>query len=187
MLIGVFAVTCQENTYVGMHRLSTRFWKERCGKEVKAPPIADSRFRARLKKSAFSLEQVQDTFIKFFHRTTCDEVGSADKMMRHARGPVWPRQQPQPGIIPAGLHGLDTAATWSDRKSDGWVDGHGTFWMVACKPCLVGTFTWMRNSGHEAKRMGLETGQLTGLMTTIRMDSKADEQAWCFEQQRHIL
>ena len=39
----------------------------------------------------------------------------------------------------------------------------------------------MRNSGHEAKRMGLETGQLKGLMTTVLRDSKADDQALFFE------
>jgi hypothetical protein len=53
MLIGVLAVKCQENTYVGIHRLSTRFWKELCGEEVRAPPISESRLRARLKKIRF--------------------------------------------------------------------------------------------------------------------------------------
>lgn len=56
--------------------------------------------------------------------------------------------------------------------------------MVACKHGLVGTCKWRRNSGHEAKRLGLETGQLTGLMTTVLMDSMADDQAWFFERQR---
>jgi hypothetical protein len=132
---------------------------------------------------------VQDTCIKFFHRTTGDQVVSTDKMMIHARGPVWHRQQQPQGIIPAGRHGLDTDATWSDSMSDGWVYGHGTFCMVACQHGLVGTFKWMRNSGHEAKRMWLETGQLKGLMTISLMDSKADDQAWFFERQRqrHIL
>jgi hypothetical protein len=116
-------------------------------------------------------------------------VVSADKMMIHARGPVWHRKQQQQGIIPAGLHGLDTDATWSYSKSDGWVYGHGTFCMVACKNCLLGAFKWMRNSGHEAKRMWLETGKLKGLITIILMDSKADDQALFFElqRQRHIL
>jgi hypothetical protein len=116
-------------------------------------------------------------------------VVSADKRMIHARGPVWHRQQPPHGIIPAGRHGLDTDAPWSDSKSDGWVYGHGTFCMVACNNCLLGTFKWMRNSGHEAKRMWLETGKLKGLMTTVLMDSKADDQALFFERQRqrHIL
>jgi hypothetical protein len=53
MLIGVLAVKCQEKPYVGIHRLSTRFWQELCGEEVKAPPISESRLRARLKKIRF--------------------------------------------------------------------------------------------------------------------------------------
>jgi hypothetical protein len=53
MLIGVLAVKGQEKTSVGIHRLSMRFWKARCGEEVKAPPISESRLRARLKKICF--------------------------------------------------------------------------------------------------------------------------------------
>jgi hypothetical protein len=47
----------------------------------------------------------------------------------------------------------------------------------------------MRNSGHEANRMWLETGKLKGLITTVLMDSKADDQALFFElqRQRNIL
>lgn len=32
MLIGVLAVKCKEKTYVGIHRLSRRYWKDLCGK-----------------------------------------------------------------------------------------------------------------------------------------------------------
>ena len=53
MLIGVLAVKCKEKTYVGIHRLSQRYWKELCGKEVRAQPISESRLRARLKKICF--------------------------------------------------------------------------------------------------------------------------------------
>ena len=53
MLIGVLAVKCKEKTYVGIHRLSTRYWPELCGKEVKAPPISESQLRERLKKICF--------------------------------------------------------------------------------------------------------------------------------------
>lgn len=105
-------------------------------------------------------------------------------MMVHARGPVWHRKQQAQGIIPKGLHGVDTDGTWSYSKSGGWVSGHGTFCLVACKPCMLGAFKWMRNSGNEAKRMGLETGKLKGLVTTVLMDSKADEQDLFREFQR---
>ena len=53
MLIGVVAVKCKEKTYVGIHRLSTRYWQELCGKEVQAPPISASQLRGRLKKIRF--------------------------------------------------------------------------------------------------------------------------------------
>ncbi len=49
MLIGVVAVKCKEKTYVGIHRLSPRYWNELCGKEVQAPPISASQLRERLK------------------------------------------------------------------------------------------------------------------------------------------
>jgi hypothetical protein len=114
---------------------------------------------------------------------------SADKMMIHARGPVWHRKQQAQGIIPQGLHGLDTDGTWSYSKSAGWVYGHGTFCLVACKSRMLGAFKWMRNSGNEAKRMWLETGKLKGLITTVLMDSKADDKDLFreFQRQRHML
>ena len=100
---------------------------------------------------------MQDTFSKYFHQSTCAKVVSADKMMVHARGPVWHGKYQTQGIIPKGRHGVDTDGTWSYSKSDGWVYGHGTFCLVACKQRMLGAFKWMRNSGHEAKRMWLET------------------------------
>jgi hypothetical protein len=132
---------------------------------------------------------VQDTFCKYFHQSICDKVVSADKMMVHARGPVWHRKQQEQGIIPKGLHGLDTDGTWSYSKSDGWVYGHGTFCLVACTTRMLGAFKWMRNSGNEAKRMWLETGKLKGVITTVLMDSKADDKDLFreFHRQRQIL
>jgi len=53
MLIGVLAVKGKEKTYVGIHRLSTRYWQELCGKESHAPPISASQLRERLKKICF--------------------------------------------------------------------------------------------------------------------------------------
>jgi hypothetical protein len=41
MLRGVLAVKCKEKTYVGIHRLSTRYWQELGGHEVKLPPISE--------------------------------------------------------------------------------------------------------------------------------------------------
>jgi hypothetical protein len=53
MLIGVVAVKCKEKTYVGIHRLSSRYWAELCGHEVHASLLSASQLRARLKKICF--------------------------------------------------------------------------------------------------------------------------------------
>src|SRR4029453_1540173 len=53
MLIGVLAVKCKAKTYVGIHRLSTRYWQELCSQEVILPPISESQLRERLKKICF--------------------------------------------------------------------------------------------------------------------------------------
>ena len=42
----------------------------------------------------------------------------------------------------------------------------------------------MRNRANEAKRMWLETGKLKGVITTVLMDSKADDQDLFFELHR---
>ena len=49
---------------------------------------------------------------------------------------------------------------------------------------MLGAFKWMRNSAHEAQRLWVETGKLKGLITTVLMDSKADDQDLFFEMQR---
>jgi hypothetical protein len=126
---------------------------------------------------------------EFFHQSTGDQGVSADQRMIQARGPLWPRQPHKLGRIPQGLTGLDTAASWSDRKSDGWVYGHGTCWMVACRNRRLGAFTWRRHRAPEATRLWLETGQWKGWMTTVLMASTADAQALCFQRprQRRVL
>lgn len=62
--------------------------------------------------------------------------------------------------------------------------GHGTFGLVACKYRRLGAFKWRRNSGNEAKRLWLETGKLKGVMTTVLMDSKAEDKDLFFELRR---
>jgi hypothetical protein len=42
----------------------------------------------------------------------------------------------------------------------------------------------MQNSAHEAKRLWWETGHLRGVVETVVMDSKADDQALFDELQR---
>ena len=119
----------------------------------------------------------------FLQRTSC-KVVSGDKMMNKALGPVWHAKHKAQGMLPERLRGVDQEATWSKSHSDGWVYGHGSFCLVSHNPCLLGAFKYMRNSAHEAKRLWWETGQLRGLVTTVIMDGKADDQALFAEFQR---
>jgi hypothetical protein len=123
-------------------------------------------------------------YCKSFLQSTSCQVVSGDKMMNKALGPVWHTKQKAQGIIPARLRGVDQEATWSKSHSDGWVYGHGSFCLVSHSPCLLGAFKYMRNSAHEAKRLWWETGHLRGLVETVMMDSKADDQDLFAEFQR---
>ena len=123
-------------------------------------------------------------WFKSFRQSTSSTVVSGDKMLNKALGPVWHTKQKAHGIIPEGLHGLDQAATWSKSHSDGWVYGQGSFCLVSHSPCVLGTFKYMRNSAHEAKRLWLETGHLRGVVKTVMMDGKADDKALFTEFQR---
>ena len=40
-LIGILAVTCQEPTSLGIHRLTCRFWKDLCGQHLRLPPLSE--------------------------------------------------------------------------------------------------------------------------------------------------
>jgi hypothetical protein len=97
-------------------------------------------------------------------------------MMTKARGPLWHQKQKRQGIIPDGVTGLDRDATWSYSHADGWVYGHGAFSLVSHQTPVLGLFQWMPNCAHEAKRLHAEIVQFTGLVKTVCMDSKADDQ-----------
>jgi|RhiMetStandDraft_8_1073273.scaffolds.fasta_scaffold13022_2 hypothetical protein len=123
-------------------------------------------------------------FFKSFLQNISGKVVSGDKMMNKALGPVWHTKQKAQGIVPKGLRGLDKEATWGKSHYDGWVYGHGSFCLVSHSPCLLGAFKYIRNSAHEAKRLWLETGQLRGLVETVIMDGKAEDQDLFAEFQR---
>jgi hypothetical protein len=111
-------------------------------------------------------------------------VVRGEQMRHNARGAGWHTKQKAQGLVPEGLRGLDQEATWSKSHSAGWVDGHGSCGMGAPSPCLLGAFTYMRHSAHEATRLWWETGPLRGMVDTVMMDRKADDTDLLFEFQR---
>ena len=121
---------------------------------------------------------------KSFLQSTSSKIVSGDKMMNKALGPVWHTKHKAQGMLPERLRGVDQEAMWSSSHRDGWESGQGSFCLVSHRPCLLGAFKYMRNSAHEAKRLWWETGQLRGLVTTVIMDGRADDQALFAEFRR---
>jgi hypothetical protein len=66
MLIGVLAVKCKEQSYLGIHRLTCRFWQELGGQQLKRPPISESQWRARLKKIGYQLGTAPGYIVQIF-------------------------------------------------------------------------------------------------------------------------
>jgi hypothetical protein len=102
-------------------------------------------------------------------------VISADKMMNRAKGPLWHKKHKDKGIIPKNLRGIDKQASWCKSNADGWIYGHGSFFLTSHKVPFLGCFVWMKNSANEAKRMWLETSYYKGRIDYVAMDSKADD------------
>lgn len=97
-------------------------------------------------------------------------------MVKAKGGKVWHKKDKEAGRVPKGLRGLDKEATWSYSNADGWIYGHGTFCLTSHGKTVVGLFVWMPNSAHEGKRLGVEIPEFAGVLETVCMDSKADDE-----------
>jgi hypothetical protein len=66
MLIGVLAVKCTEPTYLGIHRMTCRFWHELCGRQLRIPPISESQLRARRQHIGYQLGTAPGYVVQLF-------------------------------------------------------------------------------------------------------------------------
>jgi hypothetical protein len=73
MPIGSLAVTCQEPTSVGLHRLTCRFWKELGGRQLSFAPISESPWRERCKKIGYPLGNTPGDVLQSFPPGDFDE------------------------------------------------------------------------------------------------------------------
>jgi hypothetical protein len=73
MLIGLLAVKCKEPTYLGIHRMTCRFWDDLCGRHLRLPPISESQLRERLKKIGYQLGTAPGYVFQIFPPEYFDE------------------------------------------------------------------------------------------------------------------
>jgi hypothetical protein len=69
----------------------------------------------------------------------CDARAVAvDKSLVPARGPVWHSPSRKRGVVPAGLHGVDTEAAWGHSDYHSWVWGYSFEVVVTAPPANSG-------------------------------------------------
>lgn len=64
-------------------------------------------------------------------------VVASDGSAFATRGPVWHKAAKQAGLIPKGLHGLDTEADWIQSTYHGWVYGYKGHVTISVAPTTV--------------------------------------------------
>lgn len=108
-------------------------------------------------------------------------------MVKAKGGKVWHKKDKKLARLPLGLTGIDKQATWSYSGADGWIYGHGTFCLTLHRIPIVGKFCWMENSASESKRLEREIVEYSGLIETVCMDSKADDEKMYSRLKNHHL
>jgi hypothetical protein len=115
---------------------------------------------------ALSLEAVTDA-----------TVAASDGSAFATPGPVWHKKDKQAGIIPEGLHGVDTEADWIQSTYHGWVYGYKAHVSISVAPTTVrvvlgGTVT---GSACESHVWQVRVKDLPPLVRTLWLDAGYDD------------
>lgn len=95
--------------------------------------------------------------------TTGDKaaISAVDGRMYEAVGPKWHKSSRDEGVVPSGLHNVDTDSTWSKSDYRGWVQGFRLVSQSLVFPFPVPlAAVWRTNAMNEAAIVaeGLDTG-----------------------------
>jgi len=107
-------------------------------------------------------------------------------------GPVWHKKDKKAGIIPKGLHGLDTEADWIQSTYHGWVygyKGHVTITVAPTTVRVVLTAT-VTGSACESHVLRQHVKDLPPLVRTLLLDAGYDDGdliADCAQQSIQVL
>lgn len=115
---------------------------------------------------ALSLEAVTDA-----------TVAASDGSAFATPGPVWHKQDKEAGMIPKGLHGVDTEADWIQSTYHGWVYGYKAHVSISVAPTTVrvvlgGTVT---GSACESHVLQARVKDLSPLVRTLLLDAGYDD------------
>lgn len=92
-------------------------------------------------------------------------------------GPVWHKKDKQAGIIPEGLHGVDTEADWIQSEYHGWVYGYKAHVSISVAPTTVRVVlgACVTGSACESHVLQARVKDLPPLLRTLLLDAGYDD------------
>ena len=110
-------------------------------------------------------------------RVTDATVAASDGSAFATPGPVWHKKDKEAGIIPAGLHGLDTQADWIQSTYHGWVYGYKAHVSISVAPTTVRVVLGATVTGADCESHVLQARvkDLPPLVRTLLLDAGYDD------------
>ena len=104
-------------------------------------------------------------------------VAASDGSVFATPGPVWHKAAKQAGIIPEGLHGLDTEADWIQSTYHGWVYGYKAHVSISIAPTTVRAVlgATVTGSACESHVLQARVKALPPLVSTLLLDAGYDD------------
>jgi hypothetical protein len=104
-------------------------------------------------------------------------VGASHGSAFATPGPVWHQKDKQAGIIPEGLHGLDTEADWIQSAYHGWVYGYKAHVSISVAPTTVRVVldACVTGSACESHVLQAPVQDLPLLLRTLLLDAGYDD------------
>ncbi len=115
---------------------------------------------------ALSLEAVTDA-----------TVAASDGSAFATPGPVWHKKDKEAGVIPEGLHGVDTEADWIASTYQGWVYGYKAHVSISVAPTTVRIVLGATVTGAACESHVLQARlkDLPPLVRTLLLDAGYDD------------
>ena len=104
-------------------------------------------------------------------------VAASDGSAFATPGPVWHKKDKEAGIIPEGLHGVDTQADWIQSAYHGWVYGYKAHVSISVAPTTVRVVlgACVTGSACESHVLQAHVKDLPPLVRTLLLDAGYDD------------
>jgi hypothetical protein len=104
-------------------------------------------------------------------------VAASDGSAFATPGPVWHKKDKEAGLLPEGLHGVDTEADWIQSTYHGWVYGYKAHVSISVAPTTVRVVlgATVTGSACESHVLQARVKDLPPLVRTLLLDAGYDD------------